>query len=374
MYSKWWMENLLLHRRAAKPLFLLCITALLVAGSGCSVLPKEAAEETLPTIAPPKLSKKPEYAVRTETLETKVRGSGRLMATMEEDLYFTDESNRRIKTIHLKNGDKVEQGQVIAELDVTEQDSQLKKSRLQARQDELAMIETLRKADEMSAEALEQAKIGFELKREDLNKLESTVAGAKLTAPFAGTVVALYKKKGDSAQAYDAVATIADLSQLTVVATLNPDDVKKVAVGMEAIVDINSAGQHKGKVIQLPNPKEDTNNGGGNGGGYPSGGQGGNGQTREPDTIDNYLVVQLDSFPPGLNRGQLLSVSVVSQRKENAMLIPLAALRSYSGRNYVQVVDNQGNKKEIDVEIGQQTPTDVEIIKGLTPGQKVVGR
>jgi macrolide-specific efflux system membrane fusion protein len=67
-------------------------------------------------------------------------------------------------------------------------------------------------------------------------------------------------------------------------------------------------------------------------------------------------------------------VSIITQKKDKAILIPLAALRTYSGRNYVQVVDNQGNKKEVDVELGQQTATDVEIVKGLTPGQKVVGR
>jgi len=70
----------------------------------------------------------------------------------------------------------------------------------------------------------------------------------------------------------------------------------------------------------------------------------------------------------------MLGVSVITQRKENAVIIPLAALRSYSGRNYVQVVDDKGNKREVDVELGQQTSTDVEIVKGLTPGQKVVGR
>ncbi|NOU95346.1 biotin/lipoyl-binding protein [Paenibacillus sp. LMG 31456] len=349
------------------------MAASLAVSSGCSLLPKEDEEETLPAIAAPKLSKKPEYVVKTDTLETKVRGSGRMMATKEEDLYFTDEANRRIKAMNIKNGDKVEQGQVIAELDVTEQESKLKQQRLQTRKDELAMIESLRKADEMSAEALEQAKIDFELRREELIKLETTIANAKLTAPFAGTVVTIYMKKGDSAQAYDVVATIADLSQLTVVATLNTEDLKKVSVGMEAVVDINGAGQHKGKVTQLPIPKEDNGNNGNNGG-YIQGNQGGNGQPKPIDTIENYLVVELDALPKGLNRGTPLSVSVITQRKEKAVTIPLAALRSYSGRNYVQVVDEQGNKKEVDVEIGQQTATDVEIIKGLTPGQKVVGR
>jgi macrolide-specific efflux system membrane fusion protein len=374
MYSKWWMENLSARKFTVKPLSIACLAVLLAVSSGCSVLPKESEEEALPAITPPKLSKKPEYIVKTDTLETKVRGSGRLMATQEEDLYFTDDSSRRIKSILVKSGDKVEQGQVIAELDVTEQESQLKKMRLQTRKDELTMIETLRKADEMTAETLEQAKIDFELKREDLNKLESTITKASLTAPYAGTIVSVYLQKGDTAKAYDAVVTVADLSQLTVVATLSADDLKKVAVGMDVVVDINAAGQHKGKVLQLPNPKAVVNNGNNNNGGNLSNGQSGTGQPKAPDTIDNYLVVQLDPFPTGLNRGTPLSVSVITQRKEKAIIIPLSTLRSYSGRNYVQIVDEQGNKKEVDVEIGQQTSTDVEIVKGLTPGQKVVGR
>jgi len=246
---------------------------------------------------------------------------------------------------------------------MTDLESQLKQSRLQMKKDELQMIETLRKADEMSAEELEQAKIDFEMKREKLADDEAKLGRARLTAPFAGTVVGVYMKKGDTAQAYDTVAVVADLSQLTVAADIGPDDLEKVAVGMEAVVSINALGQFKGKVEQLPNPKNDGNQqGGGNG----SGG-------RQQDSIDNYLIVALDSMPEGAARGTPLSVSITVDKKENAVVIPRAALRTYAGRNYVQVADPDGTKREVDVEIGQQTATDVEIKNGLTPGQKVVG-
>jgi macrolide-specific efflux system membrane fusion protein len=360
-------------KQTIKPVIAVGIAASLLLTSGCSLLPKEQEEEKLPTINPPKLSKKPEYEVKTQTLETKVRGSGKLMAVKEEELYFTEENdNKRIKNIAVKTGDKVEAGQLIAELDVSDLESQLKQKQLQTRKDELTMIETLRKADELTPEQVEQAKIDFELKRQDLVKLQDTISKSKLTSPFAGTVVSVYMKKGDAAKAYDTVAVVADLSQLTVAASISADDLKKVAVGMEAVVDINGVGQQKGKVKQLPNPKaaDSGNNGNGNGGFFGPGGQG----QQQKDTIDNYLLIDLDKFPEGLNRGTPLSVSIVTQRKENAITVPLSALRSYSGRNYVQVVDDKGNKKEVDVEIGQQTSTDVEIVKGLTPGQKVVGR
>ncbi|MGF9912004.1 efflux RND transporter periplasmic adaptor subunit [Paenibacillus ehimensis] len=367
MYSKWWMENLSVVKKTGRPLLLVCIAASLALSSGCSLLPKEDEEEVLPAITPPQLSKKPEYVVKTETLEFDVPLSGKLMSTVEEDLYFTDDANRRIKSFLVKTGDKVEQGQLIAELDVTEQENKLRQKRLQTRQDELSMIEKLRKADETSPEQLERDKIEFELKKEEVTTLEKTIAGAKLTAPYAGTIISVYMKKGDTAKAYDAVATIADLSQLTVAASISADNLTKVAVGMEAVADINGVGKVKGKVSKLPNPKAENN--GNSDGGFPGGGQ-----QRKPDSIDNYLLIQLDQFPEGLAHGTPLGVKIITQRKENAVTIPPAALRSYSGRNYVQVVDDKGNKREVDVEIGLQTSTSVEIVKGLTPGQKVVGR
>lgn len=363
MFSRWWMEGSSKHKRRAMAVTVL--SACLVFASGCSLLPKEADEEALPTINPPKLSQKPQYIVKTETLETKVRGSGKMMAMKEEELFFTLEGGKRLKNVAVKVGDKVEAGQLVAELDVSDLESQLRQKKLQTRRDELTMIQTLRDATNKTSEELEQARIDFELKKQEQTDLEEKIAKAKLTAPFAGTIVSLTVQKGDVAQAYDSVAVVADLSQLTVAASISSDDLKKVTLGMEAVVDINTAGQQKGKVKQLPVPKD--NNNGNNGGG---GGQNG----KAKDSPNDYVLIELDKMPDGITRGTPLTAAVVIQRKENAVTIPLAALRSITGRNYVQVVDDNGSKREVDVEIGQQTSTSVEIVKGLTPGQKVVGR
>jgi hypothetical protein len=41
------------------------------------------------------------------------------------------------------------------------------------------------------------------------------------------------------------------------------------------------------------------------------------------------------------------------------------------GRSYVQIADGE-RKKEVDVEVGLTTPTEVEIVKGLEEGQQVI--
>jgi macrolide-specific efflux system membrane fusion protein len=371
MSTKWWTECLKRHKGPMRLTLTVFVAAALALTSGCSLLPKEDEEEVLPTITPPKLSEKPTYEVLTQTMEEKVQGIGKMMSLKEEKLFFTNDGASgtgagtfRVKEVYVESGETVKAGQMIAELDVSDKVRELRRAKLEFRKEELNMITILRKADEYEPEELEQLKIDFELKRTAMVELEEGIAGAQLAAPFAGTVVTLYVKRGDTVQPYDPVAIVADLSKLAVAVELSRDALHKVAVGMDAVVNISSAGSHAGKVDRLPTRTNTNNNGNPNG--NPNGNQ--------EDTIDKYVLVELSKWPEGVTRGTPLSVNFIINRKENAVVIPPAALRSYNGRSYVQIIDAEGNKREVDVEVGMQTATQVEILKGLEPGQKVVGR
>ncbi|MBB6729585.1 efflux RND transporter periplasmic adaptor subunit [Cohnella zeiphila] len=344
----------------------LAAVSLSVALAGCSLLPDEPEEEDLSSIQLPQISKKPEYEVTTKTLETKVESSGKIMSTQEKTLYFTSKSldGKFIKKLYINVGDVVKAGQPIAELDVEDLKKALRSQQLAFQQAELTMKQTLRDKDTMDPLEFEQKKIDFEEQRQAIEDAQKDIGDAVLTAPFAGTVVSLSVQEGASVKAYDPVCIIADPSKLVVAGTaFSKDDLAKVAVGMEATVDINSAGQVTGKVKSLPQPSTDDNNG--------NGGQGTGSQIERPE---QYLLVDVPKLPAGVTRGTPLTVSVIVNRKENAMVIPLSALRTVGARTYVQVAEADGSKREVDIEIGQQTPTDVEVLQGLTPGQKVVGR
>jgi len=366
MFTKWWTDDSKRPNRCIRAAVAACLTVALAVTSGCSLLPKEDEEEVLPVITPPKLSAKPTYEVKTETIVEKVQEIGKLMSLKEETLFFEGNGSAsadtfRVKDVYVEAGQAVEAGALIAELDVTDKQRELRRKKLEFRKEELNMIEILRKSDEYEAEELEALKVDFEMKRTELLELEESIAGAQLTAPFAGTIVSVAVKPGDSVKAYDKVAVLADLSQLAVAAKFDSDDLESIAVGMDAVVNINSAGEFKGKVERLPTETADNNNGG-------------NPNQPAEESIEQFLLVELETWPEGVTRGTPLSVSVITNRKDNAVVIPPAALRSYNGRSYVQVVDAEGNKAEIDVEVGLQTSTQVEIVKGLEPGQKVVGR
>src|SRR5690606_38845427 len=158
MFMKWLTANLPKHNRHGRTrvrIFIPLALAALVALSGCGLLPPEPEEEVLPVITPPRLSEKPVYTVGTQTLETRIRGIGQVRSLITKDYYFV-ENGKRVSGVHVRPGEYVEAGTLLAELDVSDLERDLRTRKLNFRRDELQMIETLRRADELTPEELEQ--------------------------------------------------------------------------------------------------------------------------------------------------------------------------------------------------------------------------
>jgi multidrug efflux pump subunit AcrA (membrane-fusion protein) len=69
--------------------------------------------------------------------------------------------------------------------------------------------------------------------------------------------------------------------------------------------------------------------------------------------------------------GDMAELKIFLQRQQNVLIIPKSGLRSYLDRKYVQVLDGD-RRKEVDVEVGMSTPTEVEIRRGLSEGDQIV--
>ncbi|MDF2834432.1 MAG: efflux transporter, family, subunit [Paenibacillus sp.] len=357
MSMKWWTGNL------SRVSVIAAMSLSLVFASGCSLLPDEKGEEVLPDIVPPQISKKPEYEVTTKTLETKVQVIGKVISTQEETMYFTLDG-KHLKELYVKTGDKVQAGDIIGELDVEDLQKSLRMERLAFKREENAMKETLRMRDEMEPLEFEEKQIAFEEKRQKLVDMEEEIAKATIVAPYAGTIVSVSAQKGDVIKAYAPVAIVADTGLMTPAAKLTKTELEKIAPGMEAVVTISSAGNFKGTVKQMP---VKTTEGDGNGNGNPPQGE------TKPERPEDFMIVDLPELPADIQRGTPIAINIITKRTENAVVIPPSALRNIGSRTYVQVIDDEG-KREVDVEVGQQTATDIEILQGLKPGQKVVGR
>ncbi|MBO9605750.1 MAG: efflux RND transporter periplasmic adaptor subunit [Paenibacillaceae bacterium] len=353
MFMKWRTARLLPVSAHARLIALAAAAVFLFAAvAGCGLLPQAEEAETIPPVVPPKISQKPAYEVKSGTIEQLTKGTGKLMSLAEEELYFV-ESGRRISDLFVKSGDTVKAGDPIAQLDMGDLDAQIRQKEIQLLMAQEDVKQTMRSAgnDGSDGALATRTKLDYELKQEDLNRLKETLREATIRAPFDGTIVSVHAKKGDMASAYGKIAVIADYSRLTVAAQFGSDDLKRLAVGMKATVEINTAGRYEGTIAQMPSATAEAGS----------------------DTIDSYVVVRLDKLPDGVSRGTPLTVSVVTQRKEQALIVPSSVLRTHAGQTYV-VVDDNGSKHEANVEVGIQTATEAEIASGLTAGQKVVGK
>ncbi|PWV98683.1 macrolide-specific efflux system membrane fusion protein [Paenibacillus cellulosilyticus] len=345
------------RRKRGAPAFRLLISVLCLSllSAGCTLLPQEEEKESLPQIRVPKIATKIEYPVTRQTLELTASGAGKLLSEQEDNLLF-ELDNQRITNVYVKAGDKVKKGQLLAALDTGDTESQIQRKQIEIAKAELDLKDALRGLDGDEAESstqLRKQELDYGLLKDELAELQQDLTGSKLYAPYDGMIVSFTAEKGDLTQAYETIGTIADLSSLVVAVEFNTSDLDSIAPGMETVVSINAAGDYKGKVRRLPISTD---------------------QDDDEESLDSYTLIDVDKLPEGAGRGTPLSASVIVERRTNALSIPLAALRTQNSRNYVLVSNADGSKGEVDVEVGIQTSTDAEIIKGLEEGQKVVSR
>jgi hypothetical protein len=93
----------------------------------------------------------------------------------------------------------------------------------------------------------------------------------------------------------------------------------------------------------------------------------------QPESLKR--TVKVEFTPPSqVDLGTLANVVITTQKKDDVLVIPNAAVRRFGGRKYVQTVAENGRKREVDVETGIQTDQETEILKGITEGTRVVSQ
>ncbi len=187
----------------------------------------------------------------------------------------------------------------------------------------------------------------------DIQDLENQIASARLVAPFDGQILSLNIKAGDAVQAYTAIGVLADPTKLEITAELGSDALSQMALNQEARITLrNRPGESfTGTVRQLP---------------YPYGGT-------TVDTGDDTAVHVAIESAVNMTLGELATVTIILQEKENVLWLPPAAIRTYQGRNFVVVQNPDGTQRRVDVLLGITTDERVEIVAGLQEGQVIIG-
>jgi multidrug efflux pump subunit AcrA (membrane-fusion protein) len=381
-------------RQPGKKLFPVVLASLLL--SACSLMPQEEQLLAPPLIEPAKIKYEVAEAVRG-TIVNSVKGSASFQSLSEQDLSFKD-PDTPLKSIKVRAGDKVKRGDVLAELelgdielDIKVAELEVRKARLQlnelqTKQNNRYLIEAA-KLDVVKAEMnhkvsetklsaielekaklrvkeleenpdkaylIEKAKIELAEKEIEVEFLRQKRENSRLLAPFDGEIVFVSNQSvGEKLEANQPLITIVDPGRLTLIHTASDEkDLAGVTPGMQAVIKLDGA-TIEGRVVQTP--------------------------TNIPDNLpesvrklyQRSLLIEPKQMPAAVSRGKSVSIEVVLQRKENALIIPRSALREFSGRTFVHLLDGT-TKREVDVETGIVTPTEVEIVKGLKEKDRVI--
>jgi HlyD family secretion protein len=217
----------------------------------------------------------------------------------------------------------------------------------------LAEVEAERLKDGVDPDDLAAAELKVLKAENDLAQAQSDLESAALVAPFGGTVMEVRAEVGDSVSG--AFITLADLSMPTLDVYFDETDLDKVIAGneVEVIFDALPDWIFTGHIQRVDPSLTQSMNAG---------------LLHAVAILDGENPQDLSQVPVGLNA----AVDVIAGRAENALLVPVEALREIDTGTYaVFVVDANGGLVLRPVEVGLQDLTWAEIKSGLEAGETV---
>ena len=289
----------------------------------------------------------------------------------------------QLQAIRVAIGDRVTQGQLLAEIDSTiyqarvaadralleniEAQLQLKEAgrrlieRQVARQKEmLASRATSQEAYDTAATALEQSAAELVALRAQMRQTQANLgadeAGLRYTriyAPMAGIVVSLTARQGQTLNATQTAPTIlriANLDTMTVWTQVSEADIPKLAVGMETYFTTLGRPNRRwtGKLRQI----------------LPT-----------PDVVNNVVLYNalfdVDNGDKTLLPHMSAQVFFLARRARGVLVVPAAALKEADDGAVLEVVEN-GRRVPRRVEVGINNRVTVEIKSGVKEGELVV--
>lgn len=321
-----------------------------VLAAGCALLPREEEPLAPPLVQPVKISDTIEE-VTTGSIRLTLTGPATLESTRQAYHQLT-ESGGRIREVLVRSGDTVEEGDVLILLDDGGLDIELLENEIELEHKRRALREALESED---AERIRIAALEMQLAEKLLERARTKLESTRVRAQISGTVTFVANvTPGDYVDAYRTLVTVSDPRELRLVygSAVQGQNFSDVQIGMRADL-VYKGSELTGTVVQTPRSAPFTED------------------DRLREVYSRSLYIEIDELPEEASPGEQMNVSIVLAEKEDVIVIPKSALRTMFGRTYVQVLEDE-KRRELDVEVGIETPTQVEIVAGLEPGQKIV--
>ncbi|MCC5885473.1 MAG: efflux RND transporter periplasmic adaptor subunit [Gammaproteobacteria bacterium] len=257
-----------------------------------------------------------------------------------------------LDAVLVEEGDRVEEGGVLARFDTAEQAAEAARARAEARfaRLELDNMRRLRQTNAVSQNELDRAEMAVEVAEAARQVWETRLAFGVVRAPHAGVITARHVESGESVDAQDVLFELAVLERLVLRPLVSERDVVHLQVGETARVRIDALPDLdlEARINRV----------------FPA-----------ADPLSRLLPVELE-LPPeatqlGVQPGFLARVRLQVDPRPGVLAVPAAAIGEDAELRYVYVIaDNQLERRDVKpgVTRGQWT----EITEGLQSGELVL--
>ena len=302
----------------------------------------------------------------------------------------------QIKKMHVKIGDVVKEGDLIAEIDNVTQVNEVntRKAQLQTYQAQLesaqvalkiaqrkySRYKSLASADAVSKEEFEATEDSLATNRARIKELQSSIRQTqiaintaekdlgytRITAPSAGTVVSLVVEQGqtiNSSQTSPTVVQIADLTSMTNKMQIAEGDATKVKAGQTVNFTILSEPDAP---ISAKLDSIDP--------GLTTMSQGS--YSKSTDTTSNAIYYYARATVPNpegkLAIGMTTQNTVEIASADNVLMVPTVAIKTKDGKKFVRVLGANNQAVDREIQTGLKDSMNTEVKSGLNEGEKVV--
>lgn len=269
-----------------------------------------------------------------------------------------------LQGLTVREGDRVEAGQVIARVESTEYADRVRQAQQQAdaakAQVEIAQRQVdnnaalvrqgfiSKTAADNSLASLNTAQANHRAAQAGIDVLRKSLADTVLRAPISGQVSQRLAQPGERVAPEARIVEIVDLSRLELEASISPADSVAVRVGQQALLRIEGVAQPVAATVARINPSAQAGS----------------------RSVLIYLTV---AAQPGLRQG-LFAQGQLATETQRALAVPLNAVRTDKPLPYVQVVEGDRIAHRT-VQTGVRGQVDGELwvaVQGVADGARLL--
>lgn len=330
--------------------------------------------------------------VKRTTIDKNVLATGSVRASQRTEVGA--QVSGKIISLNVKLGQAVKKGDLIAEIDASNQSNSLSTAEaslasyqaklksaqvaLEVAQSNYVRLSKLYKSDSASLSDLETAKNTLASAKATVDEVKSQIQTAQISvndaktnlnytqiiSPMDGVIVSVPVSVGqtvNSNQTSPTIVQVADLSKMLIKLEISEGDIAQVQEGQEirftTLAEPNRTYQSKIDTVDPALTTLTDNN-------YTE-------ESGNTEAIYYYANALVDNADNRLRIGMTVQGQVNIAKRENVLVVPTSTLKKKGDKTTIQVLNNN-QVEEKDIQTGLSDSQYTEVISGINEGEQVV--